>query len=564
MSRLADLMRFEVLRTELQTIADEMAIRIMRSSFSPVIRDLLDFSTAICGPGGAMIAQGFSLPLHLGAVPRAIEATLAKFPGGLAEGDLVMLNDPYAGGMHLPDIFIIAPAYFEGALVAYAVSVAHQTDIGGRVPGGSATDNREIFEEGIRLPPVLLRRGGEWNEALRDVLRANVRLPEALWSDVESQVAACTHGAADVVGLIRRHGRDAFEELAARILAYSRDALLAEIGRWPAGTYAFTDYEDHDGFTDRVVPIHVSVTIDAGGITFDFTGTSEQVPGSINCTLSYTESACFAAVRALCPDDIPVNAGFLEPIRVIAPEGTLLHARFPVGVAARGIVGYRIIDAIFGALADALPERVPAAGDGGTSGIRMGGYRADGTRFQLNDIVCGSWGARPLADGLEGAASMAVNLANRSVEIAELEDPVRIHAYEFVADSGGPGRYRGGLAIRRVVELLADNAIFSLRTHRRTTPPYGLRGGLPGSTSATYLHRDGKSELLPAKTTMPVRRGDIVEHITASGGGVEPPQARDPERIAHDLDEQKITPQHAATVYRYERTAAATAAGGTS
>lgn len=550
-NRLEDLMRFEVLRTELQTTADEMAIRLMRSSFSPVIRDLLDFSTAICDAGGRMIAQGFSLPLHLGAIPRAIEAVLAKFPGTLEDGDLVVLNDPYEGGMHLPDFFIISPAYYHGELVAYAVVVAHQADIGGRVPGGSGADSREIFEEGLRLPPVLLRRRGEWNAALRDVILANVRLPAAIWGDIEAEVAACTTGTEELKGILDRHGRTAFDGLVERILKYSRDALRAVLQSWPQGTYEFTDFEDHDGINDRVVPIHVSVRIAGGGIEFDFTGTADQVEGSINCTLSYTESACFAAVRALCPDEIPVNAGFIEPIKVTAPKGTLLNARFPAGVAARGIVGYRVIDAIFGALSGALKDRVPAAGDGGTSGVRMGGYRSDGTRFQFNDIICGAWGARPGLDGLDGAASMAVNIANRSVEACELEDPVRVHAYGFVPDTGGPGTYRGGLAIRRVVELLADRAVLSLRSHRRTTPPYGLHGGEPGTTSATYLHRAGTSELLPAKVTVRVQKGDVVEHITASGGGVGPCSERDPKRIAADLDEEKITPAHAQEVYGY-------------
>lgn len=556
MSRLQDLMRFEVLRTELQTVADEMAIRLMRSSFSSVIRDLLDFSTAICDGKGRMLAQGFSLPLHLGAVPRAIEATLAKFPQGLDDGDLVVLNDPYQGGMHLPDIFVISPAYYRGELIAYAVVVAHHADIGGRVPGGSGADSREIFEEGLRLPPVRLRRRGEWDDALIDVLRANVRLPATIWGDLEAQVAACVIGTKELTTILDRHGRASFEELSGRILAYSRDALLAVLRTWPAGTYEYTDYEDHDGINDRRVPIHVAVRVSATGIEFDFTGTSEQVEGSINCTLSFTESACYAAVRALCPDEIPVNAGFIEPIRVIAQPGTLVNARFPSGVAARGIVGFRTIDTVFGALAGPLKDRVPAAGDGGTAGVRFGGYRSDGTRFQCNDIISGAWGARPHADGLDGAASMAANIANRPIEVAELEDPVRFHAYEFVPDSGGPGKFRGGLALRRKIELLADSAVFSLRSHRRLTPPYGLQGGLPGTTSATYLHRDGATQLLPAKTTARLRKGDTIEHVTASGGGVGPPSERDPKSIALDLDEEKITPEHAETTYGYRSVAA--------
>lgn len=551
MSRLADLVRFELLRTELQTVADEMAIRLMRSSFSSVIRDLLDFSTAICDKQGRMLAQGFSLPLHLGAIPRAIEATLGKFPQGLDEGDLIVLNDPYQGGMHLPDIFVLSPAYYKGELIGYTVVVAHHADIGGRVPGGSGADSREIFEEGLRMPPIHLRRRGEWNQALIDVLRANVRLPDAIWGDLEAQLAACAIGSKELTAILDRHGKETYEELSQRIVDYSRTALLSVLRSWPAGTYEFTDYEDHDGINDRRVPIHVAVRIGPDGVEFDFTGTADQVEGSINCTLSFTESACYAAIRALCPEEIPVNAGFIQPIRVIAHPGTLVNARFPAGVAARGIVGFRTIDAIFGALARARPDRVPAAGDGGTTGVRFGGYRSDGTRFQCNDIISGVWGARPTADGLDGAANMAANIANRPIEIAELEDPVRFHAYEFVPDTGGAGTFRGGLALRRRIELLADSAVFSLRSHRRVTPPFGLDGGDAGHTSATFLYRDGAKELLPAKTTARLRKGDIIEHITASGGGAGPSAERDPKRIERDLEEEKITPRHAEEVYGY-------------
>lgn len=546
MSRLTSLLRFEVLRTELQAAADEMAIRLMRSSFSPIIRDFLDFSTAICDRHGRMVAQGFSLPLHLGAIPRAMDATLRKMPEGLAPGDAVLLNDPYAGGMHLPDLFVITPAYLGEVLIGYSVAVAHHTDVGGRVPGGSAADSREIFQEGIRVPPVRVRRSGVIDVTLKDVLRANVRLPDALWGDLEAQFASCNAGADAMCALATRYGSDAFTEECDHILDHTQARLVAELQSWPEGDYGFEDCEDHDGLEDRPVPIRVTARIAGGGAQFDFEGTSPQVPGSINCTLSFTESACYAAVRSLCLDQIPVNAGFIKQVRVRAPEATVVNASFPAGVAARGVIGYRIIETIFGALADALPSRVPAAGDGGTTGIRIGGFRNDGTRFQFNDIVCGSWGARPGLDGLDGAAGMAANISNRSIESAEREDPVRLHAYELVPDSGGPGCNRGGLAVRRVVELLAPEAILQLRSHRNLTPPYGLHGGRSGHVSRTYLIRDGHREPLPAKTTVALRQGDIVEHVTASGGGIGPPEARDPTLINIDLAEGKVTAERIA------------------
>jgi N-methylhydantoinase B len=551
-SSLGDVLRFETLRIELQGLADEVALKFASSSFSPIIRDYLDFSTAICTPDGRMVAQGFSLPLHLGAIPRAMEAALRARPAGLAAGDVMIFNDPYAGGMHLPDIFMIAPAWVDGRLEGNLVVVAHHSDIGGRVPGGSGADSREIFEEGLRIPPLLLQQGGKPVSQVEDIIAANVRLPELVWSDIQAQLAGCLTGTAGLARLVRQHGHELFSDHAERLLAYSQRRIQTELASWPDGTFEFEDYEDHDGLMDCRVTLHVTVTISGGRIAIDFAGTSPQVAGAINATLSFTESACYAAVRALCSDDIPVNAGFLAAVEVRAPEGSVVNARFPAAVAARGVIGYRIVDAIFGALSAALPERVPAAGDGGISGIRMGGRRADGQRFQVNDIMCGAWGARPGLDGVDGAATMAANVANRSIEVTERDDPVRIHAYEFVGDTGGAGRWRGGLSLRRVVELLEEEAVLQIRTHRNPTPPYGLAGGSPGATSQTFLIRGGERMALPAKATLQIRRGEMVEHITAGGGGIGAPAERDPCAVRRDVTEGRISAINASRAYGLE------------
>lgn len=548
MSVLRDILRFEALRGELQAIADQVAIRFARSSLSPVIREYLDFSTAICLPDGRMLAQGFSLPLHLGAVPRAMAAMLDRWGSDLVEGDLVVLNDPYHGGMHLPDIFAIAPSFADGSLVGFVVVVAHHIDIGGRVPGGSGADSREIFEEGLRLPPVKLVSAGVHNTALDEVIRANVRLPDVLGGDLAAQTSGCRQGASALGELARRYGRSPFTAEAENILEHGRRSLESELHNWPTGHYSFSDVEDHDGISDNPVPIRVCVHLEDGRITFDFTGSAPQVAGSINATLSFTESACYAAVRALAREDLPVNAGFMEQITVIAPEASIVNAAFPAGVAARGVIGYRVIECIYGALSAALPDRVPAAGDGGTSGLRFGGF-VEGRRFQVNDIVCGAWGARPSSDGIDGAANMAANVANRSAEEIERDDPLLVRSYGFVDDTGGPGRYRGGLAVRRELELLADEARFSLRSHRNLTAPYGLHGGLPGATSKTWLLRDGERTLLPAKGTVPLVRGDVIEHHTASGGGVGAPSAREPEAVREDVRDGKVSPETAREVY---------------
>ena len=553
MSQLRDVLRFEALRGELQAVADQVAIRFARSSMSPVIREYLDFSTAVCLPDGRMLAQGFSLPLHLGAVPRAMRAVLDRWGGDLVEGDLVVLNDPYSGGMHLPDIFAVAPSFAEGRLVGFLVVVAHHIDIGGRVPGGSGSDSREIFEEGLRLPPVKLYSAGVRNEALEAVIRSNVRIPEILGGDLAAQISGCRQGARALSELALRYGLDTFATEAQSILDHARRSLENELRAWPSGEYTFSDVEDHDGFADVPVPIQVTVRVADGGIEFDFTGSAPQVAGSINATLSFTESACYAAVRALARNELPVNAGFMERVTVVAPEASIVNAAFPAGVAARGVIGYRVIESIYGALSAALPERVPAAGDGGTSGLRFGGS-VDGKRFQVNDIVCGAWGARASSDGIDGAANMAANVANRSAEEIERDDPLLVRAYGFVDDTGGPGRYRGGLAVRRELELLAPEARLNLRSHRNVTPPYGLQGGRPGATSKTWLVRDGERDLLPAKVTVPLVRGDVIEHHTASGGGVGDPAARDRQALLEDVRDGKVSAQSARDDYGVEFT----------
>lgn len=548
MSALRDVLRFESLRGELQAVADQVAIRFARSSLSPVIREYLDFSTAICLSDGRMLAQGFSLPLHLGAVPRAMDAVLARWRDDLVEGDLVIVNDPYYGGMHLPDIFAVAPSFADGVLVGFLVVVAHHIDIGGRVPGGSGSDSREIFEEGLRLPPVKLYQAGVHNIALEEVIRANVRLPDILGGDLAAQISGCRQGAGALAELAQRYGLDVFVAEAENILDHGRRSLETELRNWPAGEYTFGQVEDHDGLSDNPVPVNVTVRVGDGRIEFDFTGTAPQVAGSINATLSFTESACYAAVRALSRDELPVNAGFMQQVTVTTPEASVVNAAFPAGVAARGVIGYRVIESIYGALSEALPERVPAAGDGGTTGLRFGGF-VNGKRFQVNDIVCGAWGARPASDGIDGAANMAANVANRAAEEIERDDPLLVHAYGFVDDTGGPGRYRGGMAVRRQLELLAPEARLNLRSHRNLTPPYGLHGGLPGTTSKTWRIRDGERELLPAKVTVPLVQGDVIEHHTASGGGVGEPSSRDRQALIEDVRDGKVSPETARKVY---------------
>lgn len=544
-----DLVTFEVLRNALAAAADEMALMVMRSARSSVVRELLDFAAALCDREGRLIAQGLSLPLHLGSIPDAMQIVRQRFGDSMAPGDLIVLNDPFHGGMHLPDIFMFQPVFHDGALEGYAVVVAHHADIGGRVPGGGAADSTEIFQEGLRLPPLKLHSAGVPNEALYDVLRINVRVPDVVMGDLDAQIAGCRSGEHGLQALLSHYGADVFRDYVDEILNHSERITRQAIAQWPDGDYAFTDYEDHDGRQAVLVPVKVRVEIRGDRICFDFTGSSPQVKGAINCTPSFARSAVYIAVRSLMQTPVSNNEGCFRAIEVVLPEGSIFNPRPPAAFAARGVLGYRIIDAIFGAMAQALPDRVPAAGDGGISGIRIGGYHADGRAFQFNDIICGSWGADAQRDGAEGQAHIATNISNQPIEILEAENPVQVLRYGFVPDTGGAGRHRGGLALERHLQFTGDEAVLQVRTHRREVPPYGLDGGAPGSTSRTWLGRDGSETLLDTKVTLSIRHDDRIRHITAGGGGFGDPLARDPALVLADVRSEKLTRDYAARTY---------------
>ncbi len=544
-----DLITFEVLRNALAAAADEMALMVMRSARSSVVRELLDFAAALCDREGRLIAQGLSLPLHLGSIPDAIQVVRKRFGEAFAPGDLIILNDPYHGGMHLPDIFMFKPIFFEERLEGFAVVVAHHADIGGRVPGGGAADSTEIFQEGLRLPPLKLHVAGVPDEAVYDLIKLNVRVPDTVMGDLGAQVAGCMAGEHGLQALMQHYGAAVFHAYVDEILNYSERVTRQEIAHWPDGDFEFTDYEDHDGRQGVLVPVKVRVEIRGDRVRFDFAGSSPQVKGAINCTPSFARSAVYIAVRSLMRTPVPNNEGCFRPIEIVLPEGSIFNPKPPAAVAARGVLGYRILDAIFGAMAKALPKQVPAAGDGGISGIRIGGYHANGRAFQFNDIICGSWGAGAGGDGGEGVAHIATNISNQPIEILEAENPVRVLDYGFVPDSGGAGRHRGGLALQRHLEFAGSEAVLQVRTHRRDVPPYGLEGGDSGSTSQTYLGRGGQETLLETKITMAIQKGDRIRHITAGGGGFGEPLERDPQAVIVDIRNEKISRDYAARKY---------------
>lgn len=547
-----DPVTFEILRSSVTGVVDEMVLIIVRTAHSSVVKDNMDFSTAFCDPAGRVVAQGLSLPLHLGSIPDAMNEVIARYGESVAPGDTFILNDPYAGGMHLPDIFVITPAYSGSELLGYAVCVCHHTDVGGRVPGSNACDSTEIYQEGLRIPPLRLFRGGEPDVSLFALLEANVRVPDSVLGDLRAQQAACFVAEREMRQIAERFGNDTLQEYFSRVLDYSERRARAAFERWPDGRYEFTDYVDDDGLGGEPVTIKVALTVDHDEIEADFTGSSDQVGGALNATFSFTKAAVYAAVKYVIGGDIPNNAGFFRPIHVIAPEGSVLNARSPAACAARGVTGFRTADCMLGALSQACPDRVFAASEGGNTGISIGGYTADGGPFVFVDFICSSWGARWNRDGIDGITNPFQNLANESVELTEIEHPLRIERYEFVPDTGGIGEFRGGLGVVRDYQFLEDAAVLQIRSDRRRFRPYGLCGGGSGAPSANYLNPSDENVLLPTKFTRPLHLGDTVRIVLPGGGGYGDPLKRDLALLEDDLRQGKITRDSARRDYGVE------------
>jgi N-methylhydantoinase B len=518
-------------------------VRIARSE---IVKDVMDFSAALCAGDGQMVAQAKTIAQHLGAVPDAMQSVRREFADDLHPGDVVVMNDPYEGGMHIPDVFLFLPIFVEGALEAFAVVIGHQTDMGGRVPGSNASDSTEVYQEGLRIPPVKLYERGVLSRTVRRIIEKNVRVPDRVLGDIGAEYAACKVGERELTRLYARYGRAAMRAHLDALLDYAERVTRAEIARWPKGTYRFTDHLDSDGFSDTPVPLTVAITVhEDGHLTCDWTGSSPQVKAALNSTLSFTKSCTYLSVRSVLRQDVPNNAGVFRCIDVIAPEGTILNPRLPGACAARALTGYRMLDVVLGALAQALPERVPAAGEGGNTVLSMGGITADRRQFVLVDMITGAWGGRPDKDGMEAVTNPSQNMSNSPVEVLEAHHPIRVDEYGFVPDSCGAGRFRGGLGLRRRYTLLNEEATLQLRSDRMSHRPYGLDGGAPARGTRNVLNPDGEAREMPAKFATTLRQGDVVLHEQPGGGGHGDPLARDPERVAEDVRDEKVSLDYA-------------------
>ena len=545
-----DPVTLQVVANGLASIADEMATTITRTAHSTVVRDGMDFSAALCDARGDTVAQAVSVPFHLGSIPTAMESLLAHYGERIRPGDVFAMNDPFDGGMHLQDIFVVKPIHYEGVVIGFAVTTAHHGDVGGRLPGSSACDNTEIFQEGLRMPWLRLYDEGEPVEDVFKLIEANVRIPRMTFGDLGAQVAACSIAERALQALAQRHGVGPLAGLMAALTDYTERLVRQEIASWPDGTASFTDYLGSDGIEARDVPIVATITIAGDEVTADLTDSSPMVRGSLNSTRSFVQACVYQAVRCALTLEVPNTAGAFRPIHVLTKPGTVAEVVMPGASSMRGVTGFRVLDALNGALAQLIPDRVPAAGEGGNTLAIFGADRPEGNRFVFYEMVVGTWGATPLWDGNDGLTNPASLAANIPIEVAESEFPVFVEAYGFVPDTGGAGKYRGGLAIERAWRCLTPGTSLIVRSDRANHPPYGLVGGSPGARSSNMLtHPDGSAAILPAMFSTTIEAGDLYVHRTAGGGGWGDPLARDPAAVAHDVENGKVSREAAKELY---------------
>lgn len=507
----------EIFQNILSSIAEEMGMVLVRAGFSPNIKERRDLSCAIFGADGEMIAQAAHIPVHLGSMGFAVKAVLEE--SDIREGDVFILNDPFRGGTHLPDVTCIAPVFMDGRAEFFVASRAHHADIGGVTPG-SMPLSTSIHQEGIIIPPSKLYRGGKLNKSLFRRILSSTRDPEEREGDFRAQIGALDLGERRLKAVVQKYSLDMVKQAGVELLNYSERMMRDVIRQIPEGIYEFEDYLDDDGAGTKRIPIRVALKIGGGKARVDFSGTSPQVRGCLNAPLSVTTAAVLYVFQSLAPPEMPLNSGPLRAIEIHAEKDSLLNAGYPAPVAGGNVeTSQRIVDVMFGALSQAIPERVQAASSGSMSNVTFGGVNPrTGKEFAYYETIAGGMGGRFGKRGVSAVHTHMTNTLNTPIEAIERELPVMIETYSVRRGSGGDGRYRGGDGIIRAYRFLSKTTV-SIITERRRFSPYGILGGKPGKRGRNTLIRDKGSETLPPKATFEVRRGDILRIETPGGGG---------------------------------------------
>lgn len=514
-----DPIRLEVFKHLFSAIPEEMGAILRKASFSPNIKERRDYSCALFNRQGAMISQAAHIPVHLGSMPMSVDAAINRFSKSLTPGDVIILNDPFLGGTHLPDITLVSPVFIDQTLLGFVANRAHHADVGGITPG-SMPIAREIYQEGLIIPPIKLVSAGILNQAVFDLVLANVRTPQERSGDLWAQIAANQRGTARLQELAGRYSIAEVNDYMTKLLAYSERLTRKLLERIPDGVYSFKDVLDDDGITLQPVPIQVSITVKDDEVVVDFSGSAPQQAGSLNAVYAITLSAVYYVFRCLIGLDAPNSSGCLAPVHVIAPSGSIVNATHPAPVAGGNVeTSQRIVDVLLGALAQALPDEIPAASQGTMNNLTIGGWSAENNRaFTYYETIGGGMGARSTANGPSAVHSHMTNTLNTPIEALEYAFPLRVLRYEIRQGSGGRGYYHGGDGIRRDIQVLCEAQV-TLLTERRTNPPYGMGGGLPGCVGENCLITQGVEKTLPGKGTFMIQSGDVVSIRTPGGGG---------------------------------------------
>ena len=518
----SDPIALAIFQSGIHSIAEEMGAALRRTAISPNIKERRDYSCAVFDAERRVIAMGDHMPVHLGSMPMSVKIAAESIP--LQRGDIAILNDPYAGGTHLPDITMVLPVFVDSSddPFFYVAARAHHADVGGTF-AGSMGPGREIYQEGIRIPPVRIMRGGEIDREVLSLILHNVRTPVEREGDLAAQIGACQVGERRLREVIQKYGTENIAVLCEDLLRYSDRLMRAELQQMPAGTFHAEDFLDDDGVNPDPLRIAVAVRLlpQSGSVMIDFSGSSSQAGGSVNAVYAITYSACFYVLRCLLADDAPATAGLMNPVSVVAPEGTIVNAQPPAAVAGGNVeTSQRIVDVLLRALAQAAPDRIPAASSGTMSNLTIGGIDPrNGQPFTYYETTAGGMGARPGLDGIPGTHCHMTNSLNTPVEALEYAYPFRVRAYGYRRGSGGAGRFRGGDGLVREIELLADSQV-TLLSDRRRFPPYGLAGGESGATSrATLIDGAGESSEIPSKCSIHSTKGSRIRIETPGGGG---------------------------------------------
>ncbi|MCZ6677407.1 MAG: hydantoinase B/oxoprolinase family protein [Candidatus Poribacteria bacterium] len=545
-----DPIKFEVIRNALVEATEEMTIALRRSAYSTNIKTRADFSCAFFDSELQPVAQAFTQPVHLGSLSELVPRVIREYgPENISPGDAILSNDPYLGGVHLNDITLISPVYHNEELFGYVANLAHHVDVGGGAPA-SIGAFREVYQEGVIIPPVKLVQGGQIVSDIFRLILAQIRSKRETAGDFRAQVAANTTGVRRLGALLDRMGAETIAFYIDQLLTYTERRTRAEIAKLPQGAFTADGYVDNDGFTDEPVHLVAKMVIDDDGVLFDLTGCDPQRRAPVNSTYAQTFSACAYVLKSLIEPDVPVNAGFYRLVRIIAPEGTVVNCTPPAPVVGGWETQVRLSDVLLKALASAIPDRIPAGTKAMMCQVGFGSIDPrTGELYAFYETLAGGYGGRATRDGPDAVQTHGQNTENAPIEETEINYPVRILRYELVDDSEGPGEQRGGLGLRR--DYLFDHEVsFTILADRDRWGPWGLFDGLPGQVARYVLNPDDEAATLGSKVTVQLKPGDVISLRTCGGGGYGPPEDRDAQRVLRDVRDGKVSPERARDVYK--------------